>query len=349
MKTTKLRRRVLTLVCTAVMVCTLLVLAGCGGSSNDGKETSDEVITLSFSHVDPESRFSHVAIEYFRDQLEEISGGKMTVEIFPNSALGDEIANFEGMQSGSIDMSFMTNGPASQFVPSIRIFDFPFLFDSTEHAQAVIHGDIPEQFADDFEEVGVHWLACWENGFRSLGNNRNPIVEPEDAEGIKIRTLQTDTMVAGFEALGVQAIPMAASETYTATQNGVIDGFDQTAAGLISFKQYEVIDYWTVTEMYYPVAWVCISQQRWDSLTDEQKGWVEEAMARATEKESELCVEASEAAPDQAEEFGVEVVRADEFNREAFVEKTKVVYEKYKDWYDEDVLKQIKEVGKSLK
>src|SRR5690625_3527871 len=169
-----------------------------------------EEMTIALGHAtaDNETSHYHQGSLYFKDLVEERTGGKVTIEIHPNATLGGEREMIEALQLGTLDMLITSTGPVGNFAPKSNAFDFPFLFRDEEHAYAVLDGELGDEVNEQLEEVGIKVLAWAENGFRNMTNDVRPIVNPEDMDGLKIRTMENQVHLAAFQAYGADPTPM---------------------------------------------------------------------------------------------------------------------------------------------
>jgi tripartite ATP-independent transporter DctP family solute receptor len=172
----------------------------------------------------------------------------------------------EGLQQGTIDIYVGSTGPVGNFSPSMLIVDVPFLFRDNAHVDKVLEGPIGKQLLADLDKSGLKGLAFWENGFRHLTNNRGPIKTPEDAKGLKIRTMENKAHITAFKTAGLNPTPMAWSEVYSALQQKVIDGQENPVAVFYGSKIYEVQKYFSLTGHVYSPAPVIISMKKWQQI-----------------------------------------------------------------------------------
>ena len=246
---------------------------------------------LQLGHLDPSSPDNAYQIfcEAFKANLQEVSGGAMDVTIYGDAQLGGEMEMFEALSIGDLDMCIITNNYYSNFVPDFMVFDLPFLFTSYEEEDAVV--DDPEilSYLQDkvYSQYGVHLLTYADTGFRYIVNNRNPINTVEDLAGMKIRLPETTLYVKTFEALGANPTTMAFSEAYTAVQQGTVDGLEITASAIYTGAFYEICDYLSLTAHFASPITLNMSDATWQSLTEEQQGWVMEAAQLARDESRE--------------------------------------------------------------
>jgi len=220
----------------------------------------------------------------FIAKLEELSGGAITGTQAPAGQLGGERDMIEGLQIGSLDVVITSTGPLGNFVPKIYALDLPFLFRDYDHARAVLVGEIGQELLAKIDENNLVGLAWSENGFRHVRNSQRPVRTPADLEGLKLRTMENKVHMEAFSQ-----IPMAFPELFTALQQGVVDSQENPVTVIAASKLREVQGHVSLTgHVYSPVA-VLASPILIDGLTDEQKGWLDEAAkASAVAKRAEV-------------------------------------------------------------
>ena len=237
--------------------------------------------TLRLGHNISTTSPYHLAAEHFAGLVAERTNGRITVQVFPAGALGNERDMIEGLQIGSLDLVITSTGPLGNFVPEIYALDLPFLFRDYDHARTVLDGEIGQELLGKIGENDLVGLAWSENGFRHITNSQRPIRTPADLQGIKLRTMENRVHMAAFTGMGAAPTPMAFPELFGALQQGVVDGQENPVTVITAAKFWEVQKYVSLTGHVYSPAAVLASPILIDGLTDEQKGWFMEA-ARAS-------------------------------------------------------------------
>ncbi|PHQ70768.1 MAG: C4-dicarboxylate ABC transporter substrate-binding protein [Paracoccus sp.] len=222
-----------------------------------------------------------VAAKAFEESLKGSLGDQFTFRHFPSSGLGGEREVVEGIQLGTVEMTIVSTGTLSNFVPQVGVFDVPFLFTSLNHARKVLDGEIGQGMLAKFDDAGLHALAWGEQGFRHITNNRGAIQTPADTEGLKIRTMENPVHIEAFKALGAAPTPMAWPEVIGALQQGAIDGQENPLSVIVSAKLSEVQKYLTLDGHVYSPAVILISPALWGQLDDDQKAAFDQAAADA--------------------------------------------------------------------
>ncbi|ERP95957.1 hypothetical protein Q669_29165 [Labrenzia sp. C1B10] len=286
-----------------------------------------EPVNLRLAHVVNEQDGFHAAATRFQELVAERSDGAISVKIFPNASLGDERTLLEGMQIGTVDMGVITNGPVSNFLEEMAVFELPFLFPSAETAYEVLDGPIGQELLERLSEVNLKGLAYAERGFRNLTNSVRPIKSPDDVVGLKIRVMENPVYIDTFRELGADAIPMAWTEALTAMQQGTIDGQENPVGVVHSFKLNETQTHMTMTRHTYAPAVFVIGMPVWQRLSPEEQKIVAEAAQQAAEFERGLNANMEQRQLQALSEAGMEIV--DDVDLTAFSEKVAPVYEKY--------------------
>lgn len=221
----------------------------------------------------------------FKEEIEQRSGGRIEVQLFPNRALGDERPMLDGMRLGTVDMGIITNAVIAQIEPAFQINDMPFLFRDEAQAQRVLDGPVGDQLRQRLDGRGIVALGYMEGGFRHMINNVRPINTPDDVKGVKFRVLQSPIYIGLFTSLGGTAVPMAWGETFTAVQQGAVDGLEIPAAVIDANKYNEVTRYLSLTNHIYSMIGLLISKRAFDRLPADLKTAVQEAGRAATAKQ----------------------------------------------------------------
>ena len=225
------------------------------------------------------------------------------------------------------------------------LFDLPFLFTSTEGADAICDGEIGQSINQTIEEnSGIHILCYYENGFRCVTNSVREIVTPADLEGLKIRTPESDVYLATFQQLGANPTPMAFSEVFTALQQGTIDGQENPLATIYQNNFYEVQPYVTRTGHIYSVHMLTINADLYNGLSDEDKAAFDEAAAYASKVNRDLSRELDDQYAKDLADAGMTVTELTAEQKAEWQEACAPVYDQFADTIGADLIAQAKEI-----
>jgi len=191
----------------------------------------------------------HVFGDRFRQVVESMSGGEITVRLFPSGTLGQEREVVQQLQEGLVD--FMVSGTAiwGSVAPKLQVLDFPFLWRDWPHVHSVIDATLGTAAAAYLaSSVRMRPLAWGDSfGFRHVITRSRDITEPAQLAGLKLRTIQSAIYVKAVELMGASPTPMAFGEVYTSLQTGVIDGYEHDASTTLQQRFYEVAGFLTHT------------------------------------------------------------------------------------------------------
>jgi C4-dicarboxylate-binding protein DctP len=250
-----------------------------------------EPISIKFSHVVAVDTPKGQAAEFFKKRAEELTAGKVKVEVYPNSQLYKDKEEMEALQLGAVQMlapSLAKFGPLG--VKDFEVFDLPFIFNSYADLHKVTKGPVGQQLLAKLEPKGIKGLAYWDNGFKSFSAN-TPIKTPGDLKGKKLRIQSSKVLEAQMQAL--KAIPqtLAFSEVYQALQTGVVDGTENPVSNFYTQKMQEVQKYMTITDHGYLGYAVIVNKKFWDDLPADVRGQLDTAMKEATDYANNIAKE----------------------------------------------------------
>jgi tripartite ATP-independent transporter DctP family solute receptor len=247
--------------------------------------------------------------QVFADEVAKRTDGRYKVEQYPNAALGGEVEMMKGVQLGTVDIAFVTGAPVPNFVPEAGILNIPFLFRDAEHAHAVLDGPIGQELLKKFAAKDLIALAWGENGMRHLTNSKHPIASPEDLKNLKLRVPQSETMLAGFKALGADVSPLAFPELYGALQTGRFDGQENPIATILASKFYQVQKYLTLSGHVYDPAVFLVSKDLYEDMSESDRAAFIEAAKLGGEASRKFAAKAEADGIAFLEKQGVTVTR----------------------------------------
>ncbi|HEY0879843.1 MAG TPA: TRAP transporter substrate-binding protein [Zeimonas sp.] len=218
----------------------------------------------------PTSKESHYGVgsTVFCDEIEKGTQGRYKCQHFPNSALGGEREMIEAVQLGTQDVVNTSTGPVGNFVPEVKIVDIPFLFRDYDHARKALDGPIGQDLLAKFPSKGLIALAWTENGFRHMTNSVRPINGPDDAKGLKMRTMENKVHLEGYKSFGILPTPMAWPEVFTALQQHTVDGQENPIPVILAAKFSQVQKYLSMTGHVYSPALLLLSPKVWSGLNE---------------------------------------------------------------------------------
>jgi len=223
--------------------------------------------TIKFANQNAKGHPIILGMEKFGELVDQKSGGKMKVQVFPGGALGSDQANVSALQGGTLEMASMNSGIFASLVKEFAIYDFPFLFGNPKEADTVVDGAFGQGLHKKLEEKGLVGLAYYELGFRELTNSKRAITKVDDIAGLKLRVIPNPINVDWVKALGANPTPLPFPELYAALEQGAVDGQENPVATIKGAKLNEVQKYMTLTNHQYNPQSVVISKKFWDTLS----------------------------------------------------------------------------------
>lgn len=318
---------------------TVIALVGCSSEStttnndnNTEKSGQKDELTLRLSEPQVDEYPDSIAEKEFAKRVEELSDGRIKVEVFTGGQLGDEVTTIEQTQVGVIDIGRANAGPLTQFAESLGIFSFPFLFDSREHMWDALDSALREEIFSDLENSNLIGLAFYDAGARSF-YSVDPIETVDDVKGKKIRVMQNDLLIKAFEKLETSPTPLSASEVYSGLQMGVIDGGENNVSTYVADGHYEVAKNFTLSEHLRIPGVLFMSKQSWDNLSEEDQQIIQEAALESEEVQLKEYDKFSQAAMDTVVEAGNNVFELSDEDRSKFQEKVQTLYDEYETEY----------------
>lgn len=324
-----------------LVLITVLILSACGRPNID-EQTGQKTIRL--AHLVNPTQSTHIMAEEFKEQIEEESGGRLNVELYPSGSLfpSDREA-IEAVQLGNVEMTIPALASVSGFDQDFMILDLPYLFEDTEEAYSVLDGPFGQNLLDGLEDVNIKGLVYGENGFRHITNNIQPVYTPEDIEGQKMRTLESPVHTDVFNAFGANASPFAFGEMYSTLQQGTYDAMESPIALMYTSNLYEVQDYLSLTShVYMPVA-LLMNNDFYESLEPDLQEIVMDAAEDYKEDQRILSQEQNEEYMAEMVEDGLQVNDLTDEEKQAFSEKAEPVFDKYEEILGPEIFNELDE------
>ncbi|GAA4368679.1 DctP family TRAP transporter solute-binding subunit [Nocardioides caricicola] len=327
----------------ALAACALalpLALAACGDDESDGGGGGEDGgdVTLQLAHSYTEDQPQHrCGAQVIADEIAAADVG-VTIEIFPASQLGADADRIASVVSGDIDMDIQGASALGAVYEPVATLDAVYAFDDSDHLARYFDGDASDELLQGFEdEAGVHTLGAWSAGMRQFTANE-PIREPGDLDGLRMRFPNSPQYLMNAEALGADATEVAYEELFLALQQGTVDGQENPITNIAASSLQDVQDYISMSNHQANSNLVIIGGDSWGELSEEQQEALTAAVDTAEAQVPDCVAEDEEATLAEWTESGdMEVVddvdveafrsQADAYLRENFNEEQLAVYE----------------------
>jgi TRAP-type transport system periplasmic protein len=297
--------------------------------------------TLRFAFQNAQEHPQGQGAKKFADIVEQKSGGKIKVRLFPSGQLGGDLQTVSALQGGTIDLTVLNAGLLVGQVKEFGLFDLPFLFESGKEADAVVDGPFGRKLADLLPAKNLMSLGYWELGFRNLTNSRRPVTKLEEIQGLKVRVVQSPLYIDLFNTLGANAVPLPFPELYTALEQKTVDGQENPVTLINTSKFYEVQKHLTLTRHTYNPQIVIFSKRVWDRLDAEEKKLIEDAAQEARTFQREFSREQETKALEVVKAAGMQVVELPAAEVTRIREKVQPVIKKFSEGVNEATVKEL--------
>jgi C4-dicarboxylate-binding protein DctP len=248
-----------------------------------GAALAQQPIVIKFSHVVSPDAPKGKAAMVFKELAEKYTGGKVKVEVYPNSSLYKDKEELEALQLGSVQLlapSISKFGPLG--VREFDVFDLPFLMSDDARARQMTASPMMAELNKKLEAKSVLPLAYWDNGAHVYTANK-PLIRPEDFKGLKMRIQGSRVLDAVARELGAIPQIIGFGELYQTLQTGVVDGEDNVPSNILTQKFYEVQKYLTVSYHGRLTYALVTNKKFWDGLPADVKEPLQRAVKESTD------------------------------------------------------------------
>lgn len=278
------------------------------------------------SDIHPDDYPTVQAVKFMGERLKALSGGKHTIRVYPNGALGGEKETIEQAKIGALAMVRVNVGAMNNVCGETIVPTMPFLFRSVEHMHKVLDGPVGEEILKACEKQGFVGLGFYDSGARSMFTAKKPVKSFADMKGMKVRVQQSDLWVSMLEAMGANATPMPMGEVYTGLKTGLIDAAENNYPTYESSRSFEVAKYFTKTEHSMAPEILLFSKRTFDKLSPEEQGWIRQAAKESVPYMRKQWAEREAKSLAIVKAGGAEII---EIDKAPFQAAMKPVYDKF--------------------
>lgn len=269
--------------------------------------------------------------EMLKAELEKRLGDKVKVELHHSGALFDQKTQVQGLQLGGTDMIAPTSGIYSPVAPNLNALSLPFLFTSLDQIQAAMDDEtVRATFMPDLESKNILPVAIWSNGQRDLSYRQDePILEPSQMAGVKIRVQSVPVDIATMKAVGANVVSMSWGEVPTAVQQGVIDAVEPTPNALVGAGLHEMVKNTTKIGYKFSFYIVSVNKMWWNGLPEDVRTAFTESLDAATKWNWENVAAENEKAYEKAAAAGDKIHELTAEQRQKWVEAVQPVWKEF--------------------
>ncbi|MFK7890986.1 MAG: sialic acid TRAP transporter substrate-binding protein SiaP [Granulosicoccus sp.] len=284
------------------LACLSLGLSLAGSASAAGE--------LTFGMQDAETHNVYKGVVAVDEKLRELSGGEMSLKIFPSSQLGDFKAMVAQVQGGELDLVMTGYPDMSYIIPELKLIGEPYVVSDYDHLLRILDGPYGQAMNDKFDEQGVKVLDVWYYGTRHTTSNK-PINSIDDMQGLRLRTPNVPFLIDYAEATGASPAPVAFAEVYLALQTNQVDAQENPLPTIEAMKFYEVQDHIALTGHFIASSAIQVSKSAWEDMSEEEQGWLQQAVKAGGEVSNELMFDSEKNLIAFFEEKGLTITRPD--------------------------------------
>jgi tripartite ATP-independent transporter DctP family solute receptor len=300
---------------------------------------AQEPRTIRFGHLNNPDHPISLGVKRFAELVAAKSGGKLVVQEFPASTLGNELQQQSALQGGIQEMTAPAPTSLAGIVREFGLLDFPFIVNTPQQADALTDGQVGRLLFAKLPEKGLVGLAFWDLGFRNVTNSKRPITRVEDFDGLKLRVIPNPVFLETFRIFKANPVPMPFAELYSALETRAVDGQENPFAVILSNKIFEVQKFLSVTNHVYTANTILVSKIFWDRCSAAEQKLLQEAALEARDYERKLSREAAQKALAELKAKGMQVNEIAPAEIERMRQMVKPVYDKFTAAYDPVVVK----------
>jgi TRAP-type transport system periplasmic protein len=303
-----------------------------------GRAFAQATVTLKLGHPDTNLHPTQSIATKFSELVAAKTGGAVKIQVFAGGQLGSEVNIVSGMQTGIVDMAFHTTGFLESFFPRIQVLDLPFMFRDAKTAESLLDGPIGQQLLADMPAKGIYGFVWGHYGWRETETANQPVREPADLKGLKIRIQPGAVFAASFRACGAVPVVMDLSEVYIGLSQKAVGAVELPFLAVVSSKLYEVTKYVGLTNHVYNAGALMASKVKFDRLDPAYQKAIREAAAEIQPVWRETVAQKT----DEGRQFcAAKGMQIDATNFTAFHAAMTPVYDEFRDRIGADLVAQV--------
>src|SRR4249920_671924 len=294
---------------------------------------------IKFGHLNNADHPVSMGVKRFAELLAAKSGGKLKVQEFPASALGNEMQQQSALQGGVQEMSAPATTSLAGIVKEFGLVDLPFSIANFAQADALLDGPLGQALIAKLPEKGLVALGYWDLGFRNVTNSKRPIARAEDLEGLKLRVIPNPVFLETFKAFKANPVPMPFAELYGALESKAVDGQENPFSVILSNKFFEVNKFVSATNHVYAANIILVSRKFWDRLSPAEQRMMNEAANESRPYQREASRSAAQKAVAELQAKGMQFNEVPLAEQARMRDIAKPVVDKFAASYDPAIVK----------
>lgn len=245
-------------------------------------EQVNDKYVIEFSHIVAKNTPKGLAASHFAEKVSEKTDGWVEVQIYPNGVRYTAQEEFDALRQNDVQMIAPAFSEITSHDPPWYLWDLPYLFDSEEMVHEAFDGNVGEMLFDSIAQRGFKGLAYWDNGFKQITTKNGFAIDPYDLMDQTFRVMPSEVLKETYETVGGEVVNYPFNEVYEKLESGEIDGTENTLSNIYSKGFFQSQEYLTITNHNYLGYAVLINPDFWESLPEEYRHAVIEAMDETT-------------------------------------------------------------------
>ncbi|MDX9867122.1 MAG: TRAP transporter substrate-binding protein [Kiritimatiellia bacterium] len=295
----------------------ILVACGLGAfvirppRAETGGGGGDRTVVLKLAHGLDESHPVHQGMAFMKKRLEELTGGRATIDLYSGGVLGGETECLEQVQKGELAMTKVSTAAIEAFIPEMKVFSVPFVFRDANHFWNTLHGPVGKRLLTLGAERSFRGLCYYDSGDRNFYTTKKPVRSVEDLRGMKVRVMNSRTAMDMINAMGGSPCPINWGELYTALAQGTVDAAENNPPSFVTSRHFEVCKYFILSAHQRIPDMLIISLKTWDRLPLEIRQALQQAADESESFQRVLWAETTEKSLADSRAKSVEIITPD--------------------------------------
>lgn len=312
-----------------IILCLALMMTACGKSKEDVSP-----VTLFLANNQTDQNCTTTAVEWFADKVEERTEGRVIIDVYNNSQLGDGIPTLEQLQYGGIDIVKTDVTVLTNFVEEYNALLMPYIYEDTEHFWKVHGGDIGMGLlrGDEMKEKGMYGLTYYDGGTRCFYNSQKEVHGPEDFKGMRIRVQESRLVMSMVYALGGEPVVTSFADVYPALQSKDVDAAENSIVNYLGESHYQVAPYFVEDNHTRSADVLVMSERTREKLSEEDLKILDDTALESWEYQKKLWAESEKAAREEAEKRGAVITELTDEELEEFRKACEPI------WYSQEYI-----------
>ncbi len=302
-------------------------------TGQQGSTRSGDAVVMRIAHCSAMGSARDQGAMKMKEVIEEKSGGRIEVQVYPASQLGGANELIQGIQMGTVECTIQPSSMLGGFQPLTTLMDIPYLLPSDyEDLVQIETGPAGQALMATTEEAQIKTLDIWFTGYKQFTCS-NPLEKPADFAGLKFRSMTSQVLMAQYNTVNATPVSMDFSETYNALQTHAIDGQENPLDTITDMNFHEVQKYVTISNHGVLDQFIMVGKDWYDSLDPQLQDAIVEGVKAGRETCVQATLDAQSASLEKIKAQGCVIIELDESQIKEWKEAFSSVRQVYLDNY----------------